>query len=175
MELFVEQGYDTTTVTDIAARAGVTARTFFRHFADKREVLFSGSSALTEALVRAVAAAPASATAWEVVGAALDAMAEVLGGRHAFAGQRARLIDAHPELLERELVKLAALAATLRGELGARGVSPVDAALAAELGLAVFRVGFDRWVQGPGSRSLAEVMQESYAEAGAVATRLTPG
>src|SRR3954447_20400634 len=100
MELYLERGYEQTTVADIAERAGLTARTFFRYFADKREVLFAGSAHLQAELVQALDAAPADATPMQAVAAALDAAASVLGQRHEHSRQRQTIIDAHADLRE---------------------------------------------------------------------------
>src|ERR1700730_13444637 len=81
MELYAERGFEPTTVADIAAKAGLTERTFFRHFSDKREVLFSGSAALQELMVGAVAKAPESAAPIEAVAAGVEAAAGVLRDR----------------------------------------------------------------------------------------------
>src|ERR1700761_4461066 len=97
LELFAERGYDATTVAEIAERAGLTKRTFFRHFADKREVLFSGSQDLAQCWVDAVAAAPPEATPLAMVTAGFDAVAEMFEERHAFARLRARIVEANPE------------------------------------------------------------------------------
>jgi AcrR family transcriptional regulator len=148
MQLYVERGFDDTTVADIAAKAGVTARTFFRHFADKREVLFAGSSQLQDALVKALEEAPPEASAMQAVGVALDAAAEFLGHNRDFSRQRQAIINSHADLLERELIKMAKLAAALAEGLRGRGVPEPDATLAAEAGVVVFRVTFGRWV-GP--------------------------
>jgi AcrR family transcriptional regulator len=164
LQLYVDQGYDQTTVAEIAERAGVTARTFFRHFADKREVLFAGSGALEQAMVDAVRAAPASASALDAVGAALDAAGEVIGRDHAFSRRRAAVITANAELHERELIKMARLADAMTGALVQRGVAPAEARIAAETGTTVFRVGFERWVSGPGRHGLAATLRESMAQ-----------
>jgi AcrR family transcriptional regulator len=148
MQLYVERGFDDTTVADIAAKAGVTARTFFRHFADKREVLFAGSSDLQDALVEALRGAPPEATAMQAVAAALDAASEFLGHNREHSRQRQVIINSHSDLLERELIKMATLAAALAGGLRRRGVPEPDASLAAEAGVVVFRVTFGRWA-GP--------------------------
>src|ERR1700709_136688 len=110
MELFEERGYARTTVEDIAARAGTTERTFFRYFADKREVLFSGAGALQDLLVGAVASAPGDASPTDVVLVALEAAGSMLGQRRDFATERHAVISASAELRERELIKLAGLA-----------------------------------------------------------------
>src|SRR6202035_2298884 len=73
LELYLERGFEQTTVAEIAKRAGLTERTFFRHFADKREVLFSGAGALEELLVSAVAGAPESSAPMAAVAAGLEA------------------------------------------------------------------------------------------------------
>ncbi len=161
MELYVERGFEQTTVADIAQRAGLTARTFFRYFADKREVLFGGSALLQEHLVDALANAPGSAPPMEAVAAALDAAATMLGERHGFSRQRQSVIAANAELRERELIKMASLAAALADGLRRRGVTDPEASLAAEAGVAVFRVAFERWVGEPTDRGLSQVMRES--------------
>jgi AcrR family transcriptional regulator len=145
LDLFTERGYEQTTVADIAQRAGVTERTFFRHFADKREVLFDGAGALQETVVAAIAAAPGG-TPLEVVGKAMERAAAQLEPRRDFARRRAAAIAATPSLLERELLKLAALAAAAGEALRGRGVPEPAASLAAEAGVAVFRVAFERWI-----------------------------
>jgi AcrR family transcriptional regulator len=162
LELYVERGYDQTTVAEIAARAGLTARTFFRHFADKREVLFAGSP-LQDELVAALDAAPSSASPMEAVAAALDAAAAVLTDRD-FSRRRQLVISANAELQERELIKMASLSATLTDGLRRRGATEPVARLAAETGVAVFRVAFERWLGEPEDRGLARVMRESFAE-----------
>jgi AcrR family transcriptional regulator len=146
MQLYVERGFEDTTVADIAAKAGVTARTFFRHFADKREVLFAGSAELQDALVAALKEAPPEATPMQAVAAALDAAAEFLGQSREHSRQRQAIINSHADLLERELIKMARLADALAEGLRRRGVPEPDASLAAEAGVVVFRVAFSRWV-----------------------------
>jgi AcrR family transcriptional regulator len=170
-ELYLERGYEQTTVADIAQRAGLTARTFFRYFADKREVLFDGSAALQEQLVNALEEAPESATPMEAVAAALDAAAAVLGGRRDYSRQRQAVIAANAELRERELIKMASLSAALADGLRKRGVTDPEASLAAEAGIAVFRVAFDRWVSDAEDGDLSQVMRESLQQL----TALTSG
>jgi AcrR family transcriptional regulator len=164
MELYVERGFDQTTVAEIADRAGLTARTFFRYFADKREVLFGGSAELQAAMVTALDLAPPDAAPMQAVTAALDASAEMLGGRRAFSRQRHAVITAHTELRERELIKMASLASALSEALRRRGVAEPDASLAAEAGIAVLRVAFARWVTDPVDRDLGQVMHESLGQ-----------
>jgi AcrR family transcriptional regulator len=164
MELYVERGYEQTTVAEIAQRAGLTARTFFRYFTDKREVLFAGSAELQDGLVSALEGAPESASAMEAIGAALDAAATMLGQRRDYSRQRQSVIAANQELRERELVKMSTLAVALADGLRRRGVAEPNASLAAEAGVAVFRVAFERWVTEPGDRELGQIMRESLAQ-----------
>ena len=175
MQLYVERGFDETTVADIAARAGVTARTFFRHFADKREVLFAGSADLQEALVAALEKAPPEATPMQAVAAALDTAGELLGADREHTRRRQAIVMAHPDLLERELMKLARLAGALAEALRRRGVPEPDASLAAESGLVVLRVAFGRWA-GPDDPAdegltLRQMMRNDLARLGQVAAQ----
>ncbi|MCE0762737.1 TetR/AcrR family transcriptional regulator [Pseudonocardia kujensis] len=162
LDLYVERGFEQTTVAEIAARAGLTARTFFRHFADKREVLFAGSAELEQHLVDALVGAPAEASPMDAIGVALDAGAASLGGNRELSRRRRLVIAANGELQERELIKMTRLATALADGLRRRGVDEADARLAAEAGVSVFRVAFERWVTEPEERALPEVMRESF-------------
>jgi len=168
LELYGERGFEATTVAEIAARAGVTERTFFRHFTDKREVLFAGSARLQELLVTAVANAPDTATPIDAVAVAIDAAGALLNERRDAARQRGAVIAANAELRERELIKLATLAAALTTALHARGVTEPAASLSAEAGIAVFRVAVERWFTDPDTSDLVAVIHESFAELKAV-------
>jgi AcrR family transcriptional regulator len=170
MELFEERGYEGTTVADIAERAGLTKRTFFRYFGDKREVLFSGTEALEASFLEAIAAAPADAAPLEAIAAGLDAMADVFAGL-GDAGPRKRqaIIAANPDLQERELIKMNGFAAAAAGALGDRGVAEPTARLAAEAGIAVFRTAFAQWVEGPSGQDIHGLLRESLDELKAVA------
>ena len=168
MELYAERGYEQTTVAEIAQRAGLTARTFFRYFADKREVLFAGSEALGEQLDTALAAAPASATPLAAVAEALGAVAETIGQDRDFSRRRQAVISANAELQERELIKLAGWSAALADGLARRGVDEPTANLAAHTGAAAFRVAFERWLTEPGDRSLADTLRDSFDQLSAV-------
>jgi AcrR family transcriptional regulator len=150
MELFEEHGYETTTVEEIAARAGLTERTFFRYFADKREVLFSGSKDLEKNIVDRIECAPEEAGALDIVAAALEAAGRRLQELREMRFVRARyaLVTKYSELQERELIKLASLASAIAKALRERGISEPAASLAAEAGIAVFKIGFERWVTG---------------------------
>jgi len=147
-ELYTERGYDQTTVAEIAARAGLTERTFFRHFADKREVLFGGGDRFRATLVDPVDAAPPSATPLEAVVAGIEAAGSVFPALELVRGRQA-LILANPELQERELIKLASLATSLGEALRRRGVPDTAAQLAAETGVTVLRIALTRWIEDP--------------------------
>jgi len=164
LALYGEQGFDDTSVAEIAERAGLTERTFFRHFADKREVLFSGAGALQELFVSAVAGAPDSATPLEAVAGALAAAGAVLQQRGHYPRQRQSIIAASAELRERELIKLATLAAALADALRQRGVKDPAAGLVAEIAIAVFKTAFARWVESDDGPDLPQIMQESLEE-----------
>ena len=161
LELFAERGFEQTTVEDIATRAGLTKRTFFRYFADKREVLFSGGEEFEERFVQGLAGAPASAPPLEAVAVALEAGGAFLRDRRDFARRRQAVITANAELQERELVKLASVAAALAGGLRERGVSEPAASVTAETAIAVFRTAFERWVAAADGRELTDFIRES--------------
>src|ERR1700704_1209214 len=139
LALFGERGFENTTVAEIAARAGLTERTFFRYFADKREVLFWCAGALQELLVSAVASAPDSASPIDAVTAALEAAGALLQERREFARQRQTVIAANAELQDGELIKLASLSVALADTLRRRDVRDTAASLTAEAGIAVFK------------------------------------
>jgi AcrR family transcriptional regulator len=169
-ELYAERGYEETTVAEIAERAGLTERTFFRHFADKREVLFRGSGELQELMVDAVDAAPPSATPMEAITLGVAAAGAIFDAPlRPYSLQRQSVIDANPELQERELVKLASLAAALADALRRRGVHDPAAGLTAEAGVAVFRVAFEQWVRDDSDRDFARFVHEGIAELRTVA------
>jgi AcrR family transcriptional regulator len=166
--LYGERGFENTTVAEIATRAGLTERTFFRHFADKREVLFAGGAALEELLVDTVAGAPVGAAPIDAVAAAIAAAGAMLQERRDYALVRAVVVAASAELRERELIKLASLAAAMTEALHRRGVGDPAASLTAEAGVAVFRVAVERWVADPDARDLPQVVRESFDELKAV-------
>ncbi len=168
MELYVERGFEQTTVAEIARRAGLTERTFFRHFADKREVLFWGAATLQENLADAVARTPDSAAPIDAIAAAIEVAGVLLQERRDAARQRQAIIAANPELQERELIKLASLASALAGALRRRGVSEPAASLTAEAGIAVFKIAFGLWIDGDREQDLPRLIQESLDELKAV-------
>lgn len=162
LELFQDAGYEDTTVAEIADRAGVTARTFFRYFADKPEVLFAGSENLELEMVAALRAVPPDASPLEALRAALDAAVSLLSERAEFARRRHAVISANPALAERELMKMARLSDGLAAALRERGVSEPRASMTAQAGVAAFRVAFAAWVERPKS-SLKRTMADNLA------------
>ena len=169
MELYRERGFEQATVAEIAKRAGLTERTFFRYFADKREVLFWGAGELQDFMVNALASAPDSATPIEAVAAAIQGAAVMLDQRPIeYAQQRRFIIAANAELQERELIKLASLAAALADALRKRGVKEPTASLAAEAGIAVFKIAFEAWTSETNQRDFPELIRESFDELKAV-------
>src|ERR1700722_6090189 len=166
--LYGERGFEQTTVAEIAERAGLTERTFFRHFADKREVLFAGADALRELLVGTVTKAPASLAPIDAAAAGLEAVGTFLQEGRELAQQRQTIIAASAELQERELIKLAALAAALAAALRQRGVEDPAASLTAEAGIAVFKIAFECWVDESNQQDLPRLIRESLDELRAV-------
>jgi AcrR family transcriptional regulator len=164
LTLYSEQGFEQTTAAEIASLAGLKERSFFRHFADKREVLFYGTDSLQDLLVRAVADAPSSATAMDAVGAALQVVGAIVQDSSEIARLRYAVVSANAELRERELIKLAEIADAMAGALRDRGVPDSAARLVAETGVAVYRVAFARWCSGPGQPDLQQTLRESMAE-----------
>ncbi|MBE8516338.1 TetR/AcrR family transcriptional regulator [Amycolatopsis sp. H6(2020)] len=165
LDLFGERGYDTVTVAEIAERAGLTKRTFFRHFSDKREVLFAGQDELSRIFAEAIADAPASATPIEAVAAALKAGAAPFGPqRRDRARQVQSVVAGHRDLRERALLKRATLRAAVADALLARGVPDPTAGLAAEIGGLAFTTGFDRWVAPGSEREFADLVREAFDE-----------
>jgi AcrR family transcriptional regulator len=162
--LFDGQGYDETTVAEIAAAAGLTKRTFFRYFSDKREVLFNGSQELQDRWVGGIEAAPPEASPMAAVSAGLDQVAQLFAERHPFARMRSRIIVANRELQERELIKLQSLADAIRAALVDRGVELNAAILAAQAGVTVFHVAFARWVEQDEPAALRRLMDESLQQ-----------
>ena len=146
VDLFSEQGYDATTVAQIAERAGVTKSTFFRHFPDKRELLVAGQETLSTLLIEGIAEAPEDAGPLAAVAAGLERASGALGpANHEFAPRMKAAIAASTELQERDALKSVSLAAAMTTALIARGVPDPIAALAGELGVLAFKRGFARW------------------------------
>lgn len=149
LSLFVERGYDQVTVAEIAQRAGLTRRSFFNHFADKREIFFAGAADFQADVVRHVVAAPASMGALDAAVAALTGAGLQLA-RYASSARDVRAIIASSnELQERELKKQASVARAVSDALQDRHVEPRSAKLTAGAAVSAFTVAFDDWVQRP--------------------------
>jgi AcrR family transcriptional regulator len=161
VELFTERGFEQTTAGDIAERAGVTERTFFRHFADKREVLFDGSKGMERVACEAILAAAEDLSPLDAALAGVAACGDLLAEMRAHAVRRARIVVANPSLQERELLKLAAMTDAAAEALRARGVAEPTASLAAHSAVTVFHVAFARWVSTEEPPSLATCIAQT--------------
>jgi AcrR family transcriptional regulator len=152
LELFAERGYDTTTVADIAERAGLTKSTFFRHFDDKRAVLFGGQDDMVNLAAESVTAAPAGTPPLACAVAAVRAFGRFFPPeRRAWVAARSPVIAAHPELRERELLKAAQLTTAIRDALRGRGVDDVTARFSATTGMLAFELAYERWAASTGT------------------------
>ncbi len=146
VELFTEQGYDATTVAQIAERAGTTKSTFFRYFPDKRDVLTAGQETLSQLLAEGIAEAPEGAGPLEAVAEGLERASSAMGAMSREIGPRLKAaVAASTELQERDALKRVGLAAAMTEALLARGVSQPVAQLAGELGLLAFKRGYAEW------------------------------
>jgi AcrR family transcriptional regulator len=173
LALFIENGYDATTVAEIADRAGLTKSTFFRHFADKREVLFGGQDMLTQLFSEAIRAAPPAATTVDCLAAALESAAVAFTpDRHDLAPQRRAVIAANSELQERELLKRARFAAAMADALRERGVGDVAARLSAEVGVLAFSTAYARWAAPENRQPFGEIAHAALHDLQACATTL---
>ena len=165
LELFATRGFEQTTAAEIAQSVGLTERTFFRHFSDKREVLFYGQQQFLQAFVDGVDAAPPDASPLEVIASALRAAASLFPDeRRPHSRTRQFVIDQNPALQERELHKLAGLATTVAEALRARGFAEPAATLAAESGTTVFGIAFAQWIRQGERRSLPDIASDVLGE-----------
>ena len=174
-ELYRERGFEDVTVAEIAARAGLTKRTFFRYFADKREVLFSGSAAFQESVIAAVLDAPDDVAPIDAVVAALAAAGTGLTALGEGVRKRQHIIDASTDLQEREMIKLATLTSAIGEALGQRSVRGPAASLTAEAGVAVFKTAFERWVRRNGPVEFAPLVDEALNELRGLLAHPEPG
>ena len=165
LELFATRGFGQTTAAEIAQSVGLTERTFFRHFADKREVLFYGQEQFFQAFIDGVDAARPDASPLEVIASALGGAASFFPDERR-PGSRIRqsVIDQNPALQERERHKLAVLATKVAEALRARGISEPAATLAAESGATVFGIAFAQWIRDGETRSMADIAADVLHE-----------
>ena len=165
LELFLEHGYENVTVAQITERAGLTRRTFSRYFTDKRDVLFAGSDQLPAALAEAVLKADTALTPFEAVLDALEQVGDALATRVApHAAQRQAIVAGSTELQERGRTKFADVSDALASALRQRGASPPTAALLADVGVAIFRTAFGRWVDEPDAATYSARVREAADE-----------
>jgi AcrR family transcriptional regulator len=165
LELFATRGYEQTTAAEIAGAVGLTERTFFRHFSDKREVLFYGQEQFLRAFLDGIDTAAPDASPLEFIAAALRAAATFFPDeRRTYSRTRQSVIDKNPALQERELHKLAGLATTIAEALRVRGVTEPAATLAAESGVTVFGIAFAQWIRDGEERSLANIAADVLRE-----------
>jgi AcrR family transcriptional regulator len=172
LELFATRGFEQVTAAEIAQSVGLTERTFFRHFADKREALFYGQEQFLRAFIDGVEDAPAGSAPFEMVEASLRSAALLFPDeRRPFSRLRQTVIEQNPALQERERHKMAGLATAVAGALRARGIGEPAATLAAESGTTVFGIAFAQWIRDGEERSLAEIAAGVLGEL----ARLTAG
>ena len=164
LELFRERGYEETTAAEIAAKAGVTERTFFRHFPDKREVLFDGGAAFIEAVTVALRNAPKTLGPWDTLFFAFDSVKQMFVENRPFTEPRQRLIASSPALQERATDKNRALIAAVASALCERGLTVPQANLAAQMGMATLSHGVSAWFND-GSIDLGEHIVRAFQEA----------
>jgi AcrR family transcriptional regulator len=174
LELYRERGFDQTTAAEIAARAGVNERTFFRHFPDKREVLFDGEADLRAALVRAVAEAPEGLEPFQVLLHAFRESARNLEDNRPFAEPRWKVVAATPALRERESAKHAWLTEAVAEALRRRGTGDGVADLAARTGWAAYQHAVRAWIDDP-AKSLAAHLQRAFDDLRALSASVGPG
>jgi AcrR family transcriptional regulator len=165
LELFATQGFEQTTAAEIAQSVGLTERTFFRHFSDKREVLFYGQDQFLQAFVGGVDAAPPDASPLEVIASALHTAASLFPDeRRPYSRTRQSVIDQNAALQERELHKFAGLVAAVARGLRERGIGEPAATLAAESGATVFGIAFAQWIREGERRSLPDIASDVLQE-----------
>lgn len=173
LDLFTEQGYDNTTVAQIADRAGLTKSTFFRHFPDKREVLVAGQDTLSRLFGEGIAAAPDAATPLEAVAAGLDAAAAAITPERRELGPRLQaVVAANSELQERDALKRVGLAKAMSDALQRRGVPDPTASLAAELGVLAFKRAFACWMDPGNRQEFRDLARQSLQELRAASVTL---
>jgi AcrR family transcriptional regulator len=165
LELYAERGYGRTTAADIAALAGVTERTYFRHFPDKREVLFDGDAEFRAALAAAVLAAPAEMPPLPALLQAFRSAAPMFERDRAAQEFRHRIVASTPELQERDQMKVALLTDALTEALERRATPPGPAWLAAACGTAVLTRARTQWLAGS-PRDYPTLLADAFGELG---------
>jgi AcrR family transcriptional regulator len=174
VDLFTEQGYDATTVAQIAERAGVTRSTFFRYFPDKRELLVAGQQTLSRLLVEGIAAAPERATPLDALAAGLERASSAMGPMNRELGPRLKAaVAANVELQERDALKSVGLAAAMTDALVARGVPDPTAHLVGELGVLAFKLGYAQWLEADHDAALAPYTLAALEDLRAASQSLT--
>lgn len=164
LELFRERGYEETTASEIAAKAGVTERTFFRHFPDKREVLFDGDAAFSETLAAAIRNVPDHLSPWDALFVAFNGVKHIFVENRLFTEPRQRVIADNPALQERAAAKSRLLTASVASALAKRGLTAPQANLAAQMGMAILSHGVAAWFHD-GSMDLGEHIVRAFEEA----------
>ncbi len=176
LQLFAERGYDSTTVAEIAERAGLTKSTFFRHFRDKREVLF-GADTMSTLLSSAISAAPATASPLEVLAQAIDAVGETAftPDWRPVSVQRRAVIAANAELQEREALKELALTAAMTEALKQRGVSDLTSRVAAQLGALAMKLAYEQWCDPANAEDFGALARRTLTELQAAGAECAAG
>jgi AcrR family transcriptional regulator len=162
LHLFQKQGFDRTSVMEIAERAGLTERTFFRYFPDKREVLFGLQDNLLSTSVLAIEGAPGSTTPFKIIMAALEVLVPKFQERRAIILLRQSVIAGNIALQERDLLKQAIFIQGMADALKARGIRDTAATLAANAGGLVFKTAYARWVAEPDAPDLSRLIQAAF-------------
>lgn len=165
LDLFVDHGYENTTVIQIAERAGLTKSTFFRYFPDKREVLFGGGT-MAEQIADGITSAPTAASPLEAVTHALEAIGTqtFTSARREFTARRQAVIDANPELQEREALKGLRLTTSMTDALQQRGTPTLAASVAAQLGALAWTIAFERWNDATNREGFGEIARQTLSE-----------
>lgn len=163
LNLFAEQGFENTTVAEIAGRVGVNRRTFFRNFADKRDVLFSYVETLQGQLCDAIEESPTELAPLDAIAAALTHLDQLMAPRQ-YLRQRQAVIAASPELTERELIKFDALTTAFHEGLLRRGVVDSVGRLAAQAGMTIYRISFDRWISPDNEEEMSLIVKEVLSQ-----------
>lgn len=172
-ELFAQYGYEAVTIAEIAENAGLTKRTFFNHFKDKREILFAGARSFEESVVTELRGASLELTPLSAVIQALDMAGRELERYREFGKARRGMIASSSELRERDLIKIDSLAKAMQHELVGRGVGPIRATIAAQVGISIFNMAYDDWIDED-QTSLSGLIQRYLSEVGSVVGQALP-